>query len=586
MKCLAYILLLFTCVPVVDVGAQPPIKEQQSSKDTVPVARVVRDSVRVQQLSRDEALKYLYLEDNIDRAISRLLQGIYTLESRRDTARASVFREDLARIYTTKRYYREALFHYDILLRYFMRKKDRINSAIIRSAIADTYVTLDSLRLAIPLYLEIEQYNQEKQVAVLTEMSDASVTALTRQGYAIAGLTDTTEVDFGGLVDMAPGFHALCLLNNGHRYFNRKEFGMARYYYQQCLTEDNLDEVIRRDALFKLSKIYKALEDYGTAYDLLEQYSVINDSLINDRRQRVIDRLSVTYQTYAQKLKIRELEKDQKISAFQRRLQSVLTFSLLFGSVIVLIGAYITIRNYQHRFNANQIIHRQTMEINRQRITELENNVKIESMNSMIQGQEAERERVAKDLHDSLGGLLSTVKLHFDALQSQDAKVVDTPEYQRAYGLLDEACKEVRHISNNLQPGALHKLGLVPAVRDLIHRVGHADGPVINLTQEGVAKTLDARISLNIYRIVQELLNNAIKHADADEIQITLVQTDEKFTVTVEDDGKGYEPGSTSRMGMGTENIASRVNYLKGGLSIHSVIGEGTSTHIDIPLNN
>jgi signal transduction histidine kinase len=300
----------------------------------------------------------------------------------------------------------------------------------------------------------------------------------------------------------------------------------------------------------------------------------------------VIDKLLVTNQTFEQKSKIRELEKDQKITAFQNRLQSVLTFSLLFGSVIVLIGAYFTIRNYQHRFNANQIIHRQTMEINRQRITELENNVKIESMNSMLQGQEAERERVAKDLHDSLGGLLSTVKLHFDALQSQDTRVGNTKEYQKAYSLLDEACKEVRHISNNLQPGALHKLGLVPAVQDLIHRVRTDDGPKITFSQSGVEKSLDVRISLNVYRIVQELLNNALKHAEANEISINLTQSEDTFSLSVQDDGKGYEPGSTARMGMGTENIASRVNYLKGDLGIHTVLEEGTTTQIDIPLKN
>jgi signal transduction histidine kinase len=467
-----------------------------------------------------------------------------------------------------------------------VNRNNRVEAGVMHAAIADTYVTLDSLRKATPRYREIEELNKTKPDSLLAEMHDASVTALTRQGYAIAGLTDTTEVDFGGLIDDPPGFHALSLLNSGHRYFARKEYAMSRYYYLKCLGEEHLDEVIRRDATYKVSKIYRALNQWGLAYEYLEKYSFINDSLINDRRQRVIDKLLVTNQTFEQKSKIRELEKDQKITAFQNRLQSVLTFSLLFGSVIVLIGAYFTIRNYQHRFNANQIIHRQTMEINRQRITELENNVKIESMNSMLQGQEAERERVAKDLHDSLGGLLSTVKLHFDALQSQDTRVGNTKEYQKAYSLLDEACKEVRHISNNLQPGALHKLGLVPAVQDLIHRVRTDDGPKITFSQSGVEKSLDVRISLNVYRIVQELLNNALKHAEANEISINLTQSEDTFSLSVQDDGKGYEPGSTARMGMGTENIASRVNYLKGDLGIHTVLEEGTTTQIDIPLKN
>jgi signal transduction histidine kinase len=340
---------------------------------------------------------------------------------------------------------------------------------------------------------------------------------------------------------------------------------------------------MHRDALFKLAEIHKNLGQWNVAYAYLTRYSFINDSLINDRRQSLIDRLLIAYKTNEQEQKIKELEKDQRISVFQNRLRNVLTFSLLFGSVIVLFGAYFTIRNYQHRFNANQIIHSQKEEINRQRITELENNVKIESMHSMIQGQEAERERVAKDLHDSLGGLLSTVKLHFDAIQSQAAQVGTMPEYQRAYMLLDDACNEVRHISNNLQPGALHKLGLIPAVHDLINRVRTPEAPVIDFKYHGVNGSLDSRISLNVFRIVQELLYNSIKHAAASEISIVMAQSQDTLSVIVQDNGKGYEPGTTP-MGMGTENISSRVNYLKGDLSIHSVKGEGTTTQIDVPL--
>lgn len=576
-------LCLILCL---SAGAQqgespPPLTQLQ---DSVSSLRGTGEEKAATTLQRQVALRMLFEKNETDRAIGLLLNTIYQLESLGDSALANRCREDLARIYTSKQYYFEALYHFQYLRDFYRRKNQQNPEAIIKHAIADVYVAMDSLQRATPLYLQIEEFNQAQNVALLEEVHDASVTALTRQGYGISGLTDTSAVDFGGLVDQKAGFQALCLLNSGHRYFSSQELNMARHYYQLCLEEDNLDDVIRRDALYKLARIYQRIGNWERAYGYLEQYSFINDSLINDRRQRVIDRLLVTYQTYEQKLKIRELEKDQKIAAFQNRLQNVLTFSLLFGSIIVLIGAYFTIRNYQHRFNANQIIHRQTTEINRQRITELENNVKIESMNSMIQGQEAERERVAKDLHDSLGGLLSTIKLHFDAVQSQDGSVVDIPEYRRAYKLLDDACNEVRHISNNLQPGALHKLGLVPAVQDLIARVQPAEGPRINFNHAGVNGVLDARVSLNVYRIIQELLNNALKHAEAKEIDIILSQSDNALSVIVEDDGRGYEPG-TIKSGMGAENVASRVNYLKGDISIHSVLGEGTTTQIDIPLS-
>lgn len=551
-------------------------------EQTIADLRIAGNFLAAAQLENELGIKYLYELNDTDRAISQLLKTIYSLESLKDSVHASRAREDLARIYTSKRYYQEALFHFDILQSFYLRK-DKMQAGIIQSAIADTYIAMDSLQKAIPYYQSVEKLIEENEPSILDEIHDASIKALTRKGYAIAGLTDTSAVDFGGLVDNATELHPINLLNNGHRYRSLGQVRLARYYYLRCIEEKGVDEIMHRDALFQLAEIHKNLQQWNTAYQYLARYSVINDSLINDRRQRVIDRLLVQYMTHEREAKIRELTKDQKISDFQNRLQNVLTFSLLFGSAIVLIGAYFTIRNYQHRFNVNQIIHSQTEEINRQRITELENNVKIESMHSMIQGQEAERERVAKDLHDSLGGLLSTVKLHFDAIQSQSANVGKMQEYQRAYTLLDEACNEVRQISNDLQPSALHKLGLVPAVNDLINRVRTADAPTIDFHHYGINGSVDPRVSLNVFRIVQELLSNSLKHSGATNISLVLTQTHDALSVVVQDNGKGYQPGTTP-MGMGTENISSRVNYLKGDLSIHSVIGEGTTTQIDIPV--
>jgi signal transduction histidine kinase len=584
---IAVILFLY---PVGTLSGQlmPDTINYQVLEQKIEDLHIAGKTLEATQLERELGVRYLYELYDIDRAIALLLKTIHSLENLKDSTLVYHTREDLARIYASNQYHQEALFHFDILEQYYRTRKDEMHEGIIQSAMADVYVAMDSLQKAIPYYQNVEEIIAKNvpsliEPHILPEIHDASITALTRKGYAIAGLTDTTALDFGGLVDNTTELHPLNLLNSGHWYRSLGEVRLAQYYYRKCLEKQGADEVMHRDALFQLAEIHKDLQQWDTAYLYLARYSVINDSLINDRRQRVIDRLLVHYNTAEQKAKVRELTKDQRLLSFQNRLQNVLTFSLLFGSAIILIGAYFTIRNYQHRFNANQIIHTQTQEINRQRITELENNVKIESMHSMIQGQEAERERVAKDLHDSLGGLLSTVKLHFDSIQSQDAHVGRMPEYQRAYTLLDEACKEVRQISNDLQPSALHKLGLVPAVNDLINRVRTAEAPKIDFRHYGLNGSVDPRVTLNVFRIVQELLSNSLRHSGASHISLVLSQTQNTLSVVVQDNGKGYEPG-TAQMGMGTENISSRVNYLKGDLSIHSVIGEGTTTQIDIPV--
>ena len=134
------------------------------------------------------------------------------------------------------------------------------------------------------------------------------------------------------------------------------------------------------------------------------------------------------------------------------------------------------------------------------KIKTLEDDAKMKGMQSMIAGQEMERERIAKDLHDSLGGLLSTIKLQFDSVQSRNEEIKNLSEYQNANKLLDSAVNEVRSISRNLQPGALAELGLVPALKDLLNNFDGDHYPDVDLQVYDIPEKLDNIVSLSIFR--------------------------------------------------------------------------------------
>ena len=205
-------------------------------------------------------------------------------------------------------------------------------------------------------------------------------------------------------------------------------------------------------------------------------------------------------------------------------------------------------------------------------------------MQSMIVGQEKERQRIAVDLHDSLGGLLSAVKLQFDNVRAKLNGYTHLDQYQNATKLLDTAVEEVRNISRNLQPGALKELGLISAIKDLINRFEGEAYPEIFFQYYNIDDKLDDMTALSIYRIIQELINNTIKHAGANEILIQLSTEQNDLVVEYEDDGKGFDPKNLSgKKGMGVDNIQSRVNYLKGSLSFSSKENEGVSYLIRIP---
>ena len=207
-------------------------------------------------------------------------------------------------------------------------------------------------------------------------------------------------------------------------------------------------------------------------------------------------------------------------------------------------------------------------------------------MKSMIAGQEEERERIAKDLHDSLGGLLSTIKLRFDKLQTDNRVALSNTDFIKVHDLIDVACVEVRNISHDLKPGALEDLGLIEAIKDMLNRYNREKGPEIIFQDygfDGKEKIMESSRALQVYRIVQELLNNSIKHSKGNEILVQLSLKEPDLEIIVEDDGIGYQTDHVNK-GMGLENIKSRIKYLKGEISIKSRPNEGTSTLIQVPV--
>jgi signal transduction histidine kinase len=211
--------------------------------------------------------------------------------------------------------------------------------------------------------------------------------------------------------------------------------------------------------------------------------------------------------------------------------------------------------------------------LNKLKNQELNKNIYIEKLNSLINGQEQERLRVAQELHDGLGTLLSRIKI-FSSTGMSNEKMVN---------MIDEACSEVRTISGNLQPSSLSKFGLIRAIQDLINKQ-NVKSPEIIFQHFGEPLKMDNNKNLMIYRIVQELLTNSLKHSNATEILVQIVFSDDQnLTITVEDNGVGFDEQESNEESQGWPNIRSRVNYLEGNINLHVNKNEGTSVTISIP---
>ena len=200
----------------------------------------------------------------------------------------------------------------------------------------------------------------------------------------------------------------------------------------------------------------------------------------------------------------------------------------------------------------------------------------------MLDGEEHERERVARDLHDGLGGMLAGVKIGLSGWTNTNTDLSEDKDLHRIINQLDSSVSELRRIARNLLPETLLKFGLEIALKDLCEFYMR-DGLHIDFQPFDIGKAIPLSIQLNIYRIVQELISNAVKHAQASNIMLQCSQNEDVFFITFEDDGRGFDIGVLAeKKGMGLDNLKNRITFLKGKFEIQSVINEGTTVNIEL----
>lgn len=223
-------------------------------------------------------------------------------------------------------------------------------------------------------------------------------------------------------------------------------------------------------------------------------------------------------------------------------------------------------------------------------ITENKND-KDEDTLALLKGQELERRRLAKEIHDGIGPLMSTIRLNLDAVKTE---LKDVPEktlgkLDAMSELLQHAATDIRQISHDLMPSALIDFGLPEALNSLVRMMNDSEMLHVNFYHTGVTKRMKQKVEINLYRISQELLNNAIKYAKAKTINIQLVLRDDLLVLTVEDDGVGFDRnliGHYLESGIGLRNIQTRVASLNGLFSVDTQPGKGVMSTVEIPLNN
>lgn len=355
---------------------------------------------------------------------------------------------------------------------------------------------------------------------------------------------------------------------------NQKKEGLQKLLNGLRLAKQSNFLAQQQLVLQQLSTYYEKQGDINTAYQYNKELLQLKDRLeekINANRRLLLD---ARFETEKKETLITQLEAEKKIQELTIRQKNTFNY-ILFGSALALLLVMILLYlNYKHKQNLQQ-----------QRISELETQQQLLATEAVLKGEEQERTRLAKDLHDGLGGMLSGIK---HSLQNMKGNLILTSEnalaFERSMDMLDSSIKEMRRVAHNMMPETLVKYGLDTALKDFCNDINQSGALSVDYSSIGVENAKIEQITaITIYRIVQELLNNSIKHARAQYAIVQISNNNGLLSITVEDNGRGFDTSIIKvQKGMGWHNVMKRVDFLKGTLDVTSKEGKGTSVHIEL----
>ncbi|WP_312298067.1 ATP-binding protein [Chryseobacterium sp.] len=359
-----------------------------------------------------------------------------------------------------------------------------------------------------------------------------------------------------------------------------KRYKEAKSLLEEILAEKTLARDLnnRKTIYSHLSSINEIMGNPGEALIWEKKYSKLNDSLNAENIKLEINKLEARFNASEKEKKIAYLnaEKNQKEMEVNQKNSYLWVLSLILLLFLSLLIFLFIIYRKNKKLSEQKEINLQ------QKIEDIKQKEELALTKAILEGEERERERVAKDLHDGLGGMLAGVKINLSTWSSNQLDPEQHQDFYKILNQLDNSVTELRHVARNLMPESLLKFGLETALSDLCEFYGRKDLEIY-FEPLNIEKNLALAVQLNIYRIVQELLANAVKHAEATNILLQCSQSGESFLITIEDNGKGFDKDiENTTKNMGLRNLKNRVNYLKGKMEVSS---DSQGTTINIELN-
>lgn len=468
---------------------------------------------------------YLKKKD-IDQAITYFKNGVTLYASIGDERNMAISYHSIANAMSAKGVYDSARYYWKIAEEKYILQKDDRNLALINADLAESYNREEKWADAVPYFQEAIRLN----TAIDNKRSLAGIYI----AYASNSIAQNKLESGRLLLDSAKSFLTTSNQKNHWR----------DYYKTQAA-------------------LYEAQGNATLALQSLQQFVLYSDSVLNETNIKAIADMGVKYET-------EKKEQEIVLQKAQVAKKNIIIWAIAGLSALMVLLGYSYYRRYRLKKEKElqlEVMHQQDL-----------------AARSVLLAEENERRRIAAELHDGVGQIMSAARMNLDAVvrELQPLATEKLVKLERVVSLVDEGCKEVRAVSHSMMPNALLKKGLASALHDFIQKI---DQQVIKtqLHIEGLQERLSPETESVLYRVIQECVNNVIKHSGANQLDISVIHEKEAVEVTIEDNGKGFNVNEVSA-GIGLQNIKARIQFLKGTLDIESSPGRGTFTGIHVPL--
>jgi signal transduction histidine kinase len=479
--------------------------------------------------------------------------------------------------------------HTDIYKKYFKEYMDYAEKSNNLKKIARGYQALGNFRSgenkpeeSISFYKKaIELYskanNKKEANKIYINISAIYIEDLHKPDSALFYLNKQLDgmKDYGDIQNLCYNY-----VNQASAYYNLKNYNKAIEYLKLA---DNLPIKDHRSMVNQyiyefLSMNYDSIRDYKNAYKYLMLNKKYADSINIEEQNIAINDLDTKYKTKEKELENTLLKSKVKTSR-------ILIYSIAVILLAIVVIAFLMIKNSRRR----EKISKQEKLIEQQKFEKALKDYELNSIDMMLEGQEKERQRIANDLHDNLGSMLATLKLNFENLKLRKIELREEENklYERTDELIEEAYQKVRRIAHAKNAGVFASEGLIPAIKKLAEKISIPGKLQLQVISFGFKERMENTLEIAIFRTVQELATNIIKHSQATEATIHMTDHDDNINIIIEDNGVGFDSSKINTAdGMGLANIKKKIAQLGGTLEIDSTPGKGTTIIIDIPVND